>query len=122
MIKKEERNFLRKRRAKRKKDIIFGKNSRPRLNVFKSLKHIYAQIIDDENAKTIISCSTLNKEIREQTRKITKTESAKLVGKLIAKMAKEKGIERVVFDRGGYLYHGRVKALADEARSSGLKF
>lgn len=113
---------LRRKRRIRKK--IFGLSSRPRLTVFKSKKHIYAQIIDDVNSITICSASTLSPEIRQirSDRKIKGVELAKLVGSLIAKRAREKGIEKVVFDRNGFLYHGRIKSLADAAREGGLNF
>ncbi|KDE49716.1 50S ribosomal protein L18 [Geobacillus sp. CAMR12739] len=99
---------------------IFGTAERPRLSVFRSNKHIYAQIIDDTKSSTIVSASTLDKEFGlDSTNNI---EAAKKVGELVAKRALEKGIKKVVFDRGGYLYHGRVKALADAAREAGLEF
>jgi large subunit ribosomal protein L18 len=97
---------------------IKGTRNRPRLFVFKSLKHIYAQLIDDEKGQTILSASDF--EIKEKPK--SKVELAREIGKLIAKKAKEKGIEKVVFDRGGYKYHGKVKALAEGAREGGLKF
>ncbi|EZP79125.1 MULTISPECIES: 50S ribosomal protein L18 [Anoxybacillaceae] len=120
MITKVDRNAVRKRRHARVRKKIFGTAERPRLNVFRSNKHIYAQIIDDMKAVTIVSASTLDKEFDlESTGNI---EAAKKVGELVAKRALEKGIKKVVFDRGGYLYHGRVKALADAAREAGLEF
>jgi large subunit ribosomal protein L18 len=109
----------RKRRHKRIRAKIFGIEKRPRLCVFRSTKHIYAQLIDDEKGHTIASANDLELKGIE---KMTKIEKAKEVGKLIAKKAKEKNIEKVVFDRGGYKYHGRVKALAEGAREGGLKF
>lgn len=99
---------------------ISGTTQIPRLSVFRSNKQISAQVIDDINKKTLVAASSLIKEISEQ--KVNKTESAKLVGKLLAKRSKDAGISTVVFDRNGYLYHGRVKALADAAREEGLKF
>ncbi len=111
------------RRAKIKRSIrrnISGTNTAPRLSVFRSNKGIYAQLIDDVNGKTLIAISSLDKEIAGK--KVSKTETAKLVGVKVAQLAKEKNIETVVFDRNGYLYHGRVKALADSAREGGLKF
>jgi len=99
---------------------ISGTAETPRLTVFRSNKQISVQIIDDINKKTIVAASSLVKEISEK--KVNKTEIAKLVGKLIANRAKEAGVSDVVFDRNGYLYHGRVKALADEAREGGIKF
>jgi len=120
MITKIDRNAVRKRRHARVRKKIFGTAERPRLNVFRSNKHIYAQIIDDMKAVTLVSASTLDKEFDlESTGNI---EAAKKVGELVAKRALAKGIKKVVFDRGGYLYHGRVKALADAAREAGLEF
>lgn len=101
---------------------IAGAQQRPRLNVFRSLSHIYAQIIDDTARKTLVSASSLDKELRASTKSGGNLAAAKAVGKLIAARAKAKGISAVVFDRGGYLYHGRVKALAESARENGLKF
>ncbi len=114
--------ILRRKRRIRKR--IFGESSRPRLTVFKSKKHIYAQIIDDVNGITICSASTLSPKIRQirNERRIKGVELAKLVGSLIAKRAREKGVEKVVFDRNGFLYHGRIKSLADAAREGGLNF
>jgi len=100
---------------------ISGTLERPRLSVYRSNVNISVQLIDDINGKTLVAASSLNKEIAEKTG-INKIEKAKLVGKLIAETAKKAGIETVVFDRNGYLYHGRVKALADSAREGGLKF
>ena len=99
---------------------LSGSESRPRMSVFRSNKQIYVQLVDDLSGKTLASASSKEKEIASQ--KVNKSEQAKLVGKRIAEIAKEKGIETVVFDRNGYLYHGRVKNLADAARESGLKF
>jgi large subunit ribosomal protein L18 len=99
---------------------LSGSGQRPRMSVFRSNKQIYVQLVDDVTGQTLVSASSKEKEIASQ--KVTKIEQAKLVGKLIAQKAKEKGIETVVFDRNGYLYHGRVKNLADAARESGLKF
>jgi large subunit ribosomal protein L18 len=95
---------------------------RPRLSVFRSSKHIYAQLIDDAKGQTLVAASSLEKAMREDAKTGANIEAAKAVGKLIAERAKEKGIKDVVFDRGGYLYHGRVKALADAAREGGLNF
>jgi large subunit ribosomal protein L18 len=117
-LKKHERRIRIKHRIRKK---ISGSTEKPRFVVFRSNKQIYAQLIDDINGKTMVSVSSLAKEIAAKE-KITKTEQAKLVGKLAAEKSKEAGIEQVVFDRGGYLYHGRVKALADAAREGGLKF
>ena len=99
---------------------LAGTPERPRMSVYRSNKQIYAQLVDDVTGKTILSASSREKEIAGQ--KVTKIEQAKLVGKNIADKAKDKGIDNVVFDRNGYLYHGRVKSLADAARENGLKF
>lgn len=122
MIKKKTITETRTIRHVRIRKKVFGTAERPRLSVYISLNNVYAQIINDEAGTTIISASTVEKEIRDNAKKIKLTDSSKLVGELIAKRALEKGITEVVFDRGGYLYHGRIKALADEARSAGLKF
>ena len=99
-----------------------GTAERPRLNIFRSLKHIYVQAIVDTEGKTLISASTLSPEVKENLRHSGNVEAAKKVGELIAKKCLEKGIKKVVFDRNGYLYHGRVKALAEAARTNGLIF
>lgn len=112
----------RKRRQRRIRMKISGTAERPRLNVFRSLEHIYAQLIDDEAGKTLVSASTLDKGLRDELGKKNKREQAKAVGEAIAERAKDAGIETVVFDRGGFIYHGRVKALAEGAREGGLKF
>ena len=101
---------------------IAGNSKRPRLCVFRSLSHIYVQVVDDGQGKTLVAASTTEKDIRGGAKSGGNIQAAKAVGKLIAERAKEKGIEAVVFDRGGYLYHGRVKALAEAAREAGLKF
>lgn len=101
---------------------ISGTAQRPRLNVFRSLNNIYAQVIDDEAKVTLVSASTLDKEIKAACPNGSNVAAAKEVGKLVAKRALEKGIDTVVFDRGGYIYHGRVQALAEGAREAGLKF
>jgi large subunit ribosomal protein L18 len=101
---------------------IAGTPGRPRLAVFRSQTHIYAQVIDDEDGRTLCAASSLDKELRGQAKRGANVASAKAVGELIARRAKEKGLETVVFDRGGFQYHGRVKALADSAREAGLKF
>ena len=101
---------------------ISGRANRPRLCVFRSLAHMYAQVVDDLSGKTLVSASTLESEVHAEKKKAGNIAAAKAVGKSIAERAKAKGIETVVFDRGGYLYHGRVKALAEAARASGLKF
>jgi large subunit ribosomal protein L18 len=119
---KKSRSLARERRHARVRKTLSGTTSRPRLNVFKSLTGIYAQIIDDIQGTTLISASTVDKEIREQVKGMKKTEQAKAIGKAIAERAKSKGISSVVFDRGGFRYVGRVKALADGAREGGLQF
>jgi large subunit ribosomal protein L18 len=101
---------------------LSGTGNRPRLCVFRSLAHIYAQVVDDLTGKTLVSASTLETEVCGDKKRAGNIGAAKLVGKTVAERAKAKGIEAVVFDRGGYLYHGRVKALAEAARESGLKF
>ncbi len=101
---------------------VSGTDTRPRLCVFRSLNHIYAQVIDDDKGQTLVSASTVDPEVKGQLDEKAKTDSAKLVGGLVAKRAIEKGISQVAFDRGGYKYHGRVKALAEAAREGGLKF
>jgi len=121
MLKKESRNIARKRRHIRVRKKVFGTEERPRLCVFKSNNHIYAQIINDEKGHTLVAASTLDPAIRDKATGAN-IESAKLVGDLIAKKALEKGIRSVAFDRSGYIYHGRVKALADAAREAGLDF
>lgn len=122
MITKTNKNEARKKRHYRVRNKISGTAERPRLNVFRSSKHIYAQVIDDTKGVTLVSASTLDKELREQVKNGGNVEAAAKVGALIAERAKAKGVSRVVFDRGGYLYHGRVRALADAAREAGLEF
>lgn len=114
----------RKRRQARVRKHLSGLPERPRLNVFRSLNHIYAQVIDDTKGVTLVSASSLDANIQEVEITVGKgkTERASLVGKLVAERALEAGITQVVFDRGGYKYHGRVKALADASREAGLKF
>lgn len=122
MAVKDKKNVLRIRRKKRIRKKIFGVAERPRLSVFRSAKHIYAQLVDDSIGFTILTVSTLNKDVRDQVKGLKKTEAAKVVGKIIAGKAKEKGVKKIVFDRNGFLYHGRVKALAEGAREAGLEF
>ena len=122
MIKKEPKNVARLRRHARVRKNLEGTSERPRLNVFRSQKHIYAQVIDDESGVTLSSASTLDPEVREKAAKGGNVDAAKIVGEVIAHRAVEKGIKQVVFDRGGYLYHGRVAALASAAREAGLEF
>ncbi len=121
MIKRIDKNKNRKNRRIRVRNKISGTSARPRLNVYRSLNHIYAQIIDDNAGHTLASASTLSAEIAKVSGK-TKQEEAFLVGELIAKLALDKGIKTVVFDRAGYVYTGRVKAVAEGARSAGLEF
>ncbi|MFC2949259.1 50S ribosomal protein L18 [Virgibacillus sediminis] len=120
MITKPDKNITRKRRHQRVRKNLFGTAERPRLNVYRSNKHIYAQLIDDNNGVTVASASTNDNELNVEA--TGNVDSAAQVGELIAKRAKDKGYKSVVFDRGGYLYHGRVKALADAAREAGLEF
>ena len=122
MISKIDKNADRLKRHKRVRNKVSGTAERPRLSVFRSLNHIYAQVIDDIQGKTLVSCSTLDKEVRESVKELTKKEAAKVVGQEVAKRALEKGITEVVFDRGGYIYTGRVQNVADGAREAGLKF
>ena len=119
MIKKRDTNKQRKRRHRRVRGKVSGTTVRPRLNVFRSNAHIYAQVIDDTTGKTLCAAGSNEKSFDGATSNI---EGAKKLGELIAQRAKEQGIEEVVFDRGGYLYHGRVKALAEGAREGGLQF
>lgn len=120
MINKENKNEIRLKRHLRVREYVCGTAERPRLSVYRSSKHIYAQLIDDVNGKTLCSASTIAKDIN--VKDMTKTASAEEVGKKLAEKAGKIGIKDVVFDRGGYLYIGRVKALADGARSGGLNF
>lgn len=122
MINKINKNEQRVKRHVRLRHDLAGTTQRPRLCVYRSLSHIYAQIIDDVKGVTLVSCNTTQKDIREKVKDMTNKEQAKFVGEQIAKLAKKKKITEVVFDRGGYLYTGRVKELADGAREAGLKF
>ncbi len=119
---KKSRSLARERRHARVRKQVFGNPERPRLNVFKSLTGIYAQIIDDMDGNTLVSASTVDKELREKVKGMKKSDQAKAIGKAIAERAKDKGISTVVFDRGGFRYTGRIKALADGAREGGLQF
>lgn len=121
MINPRQRDVIRKRVHSRIREKVAGTAHRPRLNVYRSLNHIYTQLIDDANGVTITSASSVSKkgEARSSGGNVA---AAATIGRLIAERAKEKGVSRVVFDRGGYLYHGRVKALADAAREAGLEF
>jgi large subunit ribosomal protein L18 len=116
------RNTQRLRRHRRVRSKVSGTAERPRLNVFRSLSQIYAQVIDDSSGVTLVAASTLQDSLKSKLKGLNKTEQAKLVGEAIAKAAKEKGIKQVVFDRGGYRFHGRVRALAEAARKAGLEF
>ena len=118
--KKNTLSHLRRKKRIRKK--IIGTQENPRLSVYRSNKNIYAQLIDDISSRTLTSVSNLSKEIRDEVKKMKKTEASKFVGALLAKKAVQMGIQKVVFDRNGFLYHGRIKALADGARENGLKF
>ena len=118
----KNRNEARLRRHARVRKSLAGTVERPRLNVFRSLSEIYVQVIDDHQGHTLVSASSVDSELRGELKGKTKTEQAKLVGQTVAKRAKSKGIEAVVFDRGGFRYTGRVKALADGAREGGLQF
>ena len=120
MITKLDKNITRKKRHARVRVKVSGTAERPRLNVYRSNKHTYAQLIDDVNGVTLASASTLDKELSLDS--TSNVQAAEKVGELVAKRAVEKGIKSVVFDRGGYLYHGRVKALAEAARENGLEF
>jgi len=122
MITKNDKNAVRKKRHSRVRRKISGTALRPRLNVYRSNKHIYAQLIDDINQVTIVSASTMEKGFESESNSNSDTQAAIKIGEMIAKKAVEKEIKTVVFDRGGYLYHGRVKALADAARENGLEF
>jgi large subunit ribosomal protein L18 len=120
MASKNQRVFRRVRIKKRIRKIIKGTAERPRMSVFRSNSEIYVQLIDDSTGKTLVSASSRSDKLSDQ--KITRTEQAKLVGKKVAEKALQAGISTVVFDRGGYLYHGRVKSLAEAAREGGIKF
>ncbi|HLJ53536.1 MAG TPA: 50S ribosomal protein L18 [Chthonomonadaceae bacterium] len=118
----EEKELLRRKRHRRVRAKVSGTSERPRLNVSRSLQHIYAQVIDDTTGRTLAHASTVDADLRKSLKSGGNVEAAKAVGKLIAERAKSAGIDAVVFDRGGYMYHGRVQALADSAREGGLQF
>lgn len=122
MISKIDKNAVRQKRHQRVRKHLSGTPEAPRMNVYRSLNHIYVQVIDDTKGVTLASASTMEKAVKEKITDMTKTEAAKVVGQVVGERAKEKGIETVVFDRGGYLYTGRVKAVADGAREAGLNF
>ena len=119
MMKKSDMRLRRKKRIRKK---MAGTPERPRLSVFRSAKHIYAQVIDDSTGATLAAASTLHKDIKAPAADAKKSHAAKLVGEAIAKACSAKGIEKVVFDRNGFIYHGRVRALAEAAREAGLNF
>jgi len=121
LIKRKSRNEMRLLRHERIRKKVYGTSDKPRLCVFRSLKHIYVQVIDDERGHTLVSASTLDKELKPLQLSTGSVAAAKAVGELVAKRALEQGIKEVVFDRGGHAYHGKVKALADAAREAGLK-
>jgi large subunit ribosomal protein L18 len=121
-LKGKDKLIARKRRHTRLRAKLAGTAARPRLNVYRSLSNIYAQVIDDESGKTIASASTVDKEVVLQLEGKTKVEASKIVGQVVAQRAKQAGISTVVFDRGGYRYHGRIAALAEGARDGGLEF
>ena len=116
------RAVARARRHVRVRKNVMGTAERPRLNVFRSVSAIYAQVIDDQSGRTLVSASTVDHELREKVKGLKKSEQAKMIGQAVAERAKSQGISAVVFDRGGYRYFGRVKALADGAREGGLQF
>ncbi len=122
MYSKSDKNADRQKRHQRVRNKVAGTAERPRLNVYRSLNHIYAQVIDDVAGHTMASASTAEKDLQAQVNELTKKDAAKFVGKLVAQRALEKGIKAVVFDRGGYVYTGRVSSLADGAREAGLEF
>ncbi|EGO65336.1 50S ribosomal protein L18 [Acetonema longum] len=122
MLKKENKNESRQKRHKRVRVTVKGTADRPRLNVFRSLHHIYAQIINDKTGATLVAASTVDKELTASLEHGGNIAAAKVIGAAIAKRALAKGINQVVFDRGGYIYHGRVAALAEAAREAGLQF
>ena len=116
------KNDARKKRHSRVRKKVSGTTEKPRLNVFRSLKHIYVQVIDDNTGMTLAAASTADKELKPAVKTGSNIEAARKVGAAIAKKAAGKGVKKVIFDRGGYIYHGRVKALADAAREGGLEF
>ncbi len=122
MITKKSSQEARQKRHQRIRNRVQGTPQRPRLAVFRSLKHMYAQVIDDTRGHTLAAASTMDPALRPQLTDNTKQDEAKLVGRLVAERALAAGIGQVVFDRGGYKYHGRIRALADAAREAGLKF
>lgn len=122
MVSKESRQKVRAKKHMKIRNRFSGTAERPRLAVFRSNNHVYAQVIDDVAGKTIVSASTLEKDIKAELKNTDDIEAATKIGDVVAKRALDKGIKAVVFDRGGYIYHGKVKALADAAREAGLEF
>ena len=122
MVSKESRSKIRAKKHMRIRNRFSGTAERPRLAVFRSNNHVYAQVIDDVAGKTIVSASTLEKDIKAELKNTDDIDAASKVGSVVAQRAMEKGIKAVVFDRGGYIYHGKVKALADATREAGLEF
>lgn len=121
-IQGKQKYASRKRRHSRVRGKVMGTTDRPRLNVYRSLSNIFVQVIDDDNGVTLVSASTIDRDVAKQVEGKSKVEAARIVGKVVAERAKEAGVELVTFDRGGYKYHGRVAALAEGAREGGLKF
>lgn len=122
MLKKVNRNETRKKRHRRSRSKITGSQSKPRLNIYRSNNNMYAQIIDDVSGETLVAASTLDKDLKEKLSSTHDKDAAKMVGQSVGKKALDKDIEEVVFDRGGHIYHGRIKELAEGAREAGLKF
>lgn len=122
MVSKESRQKIREKKHLKIRNRFSGTAERPRLAVFRSNNHMYAQVIDDAAGKTLVAASTIEKDVKAKLEKTNNVEAAKVLGEVIAKRALEKGIENVVFDRGGYIYHGKVAALAEAAREAGLQF
>lgn len=122
MERSEVKRKARLRRHRRVREKVKGREGRPRLSVFRSARHIYAQIIDDTRGHTLTSASSLDKELKTQLQSLKKGEQARLVGEILARRATSRGMTRVVFDRGGYKYHGRIRSLAEGAREAGLEF
>jgi large subunit ribosomal protein L18 len=122
MDRNKRKRLARERRHHRVRTRVIGTQERPRLNVFRSLRHIYAQVIDDRAGHTLVSASTVDPEVQSAARGKSKSEQAAIVGKMVAERAVEVGVKKVIFDRGGYQYHGRVKVLAEAAREGGLEF
>ena len=122
MVSKKSRAVVRENKHKRLRNRFSGTAERPRLAVFRSNNHMYAQIIDDTVGKTLVSASTLDKDVKAECEKTNNVEAATVVGKVVAKKALEKGITTVVYDRGGFIYQGKIKALAEAAREAGLEF